>query len=199
MNRFAVSLALLCWLPVGVAAQAIRCTDPASGAVLYTDQPCKGGALVVPKRSADELREDAANAALARERAERREEAALQRQQLRLEHERQAEAARPAPASTPADSETCRSARAEASFRAGSRTASEEEIRTARANAALACGQPPPAEIVVVPAPAPHWRPVHRPGAAHPVRPPPRPQPQPQYAPGTEPLPMLARPPSASR
>ena len=36
---------------------------------------------------------------------------------------------------------------AEAAFRAGSFSASEEEIRTARHNAALACGQQPPAEL----------------------------------------------------
>ncbi|MFT4196078.1 hypothetical protein, partial [Ottowia sp.] len=50
----------------------------------------------------------------------------------------------------PAESEACRAARAEASFRAASFAASAEEIRTARYNAALACGQPPPADVVVV-------------------------------------------------
>ena len=43
-----VLTALLLALPLAAGAQAIRCTDPATGKVLYTDQPCKNGALVVP-------------------------------------------------------------------------------------------------------------------------------------------------------
>ncbi len=181
-------LAVFCGLPALAGAQAVRCQDPATGRVLYTDQPCPGGELVVPKRSAAELQQEAAQAAQAREAAERREALAVQREQLRLESTRQADAAVRAPA-VPAESDACRAARAEASFRAASRTASEEEIRTARANAALACGQPPPAEIVVVPPPPPHWRPPPRPRREPwPERPhPPAP---PRYAPGTEPLPM---------
>ena len=186
MNRFALFVAL-CLLPVLAGAQAVRCKDPASGRILYTDQPCPGGELVVPRRSEAELAQDAASAAQAREAAERREALTVQREQLRLEGARQAEAARVPP--SPAESDGCRAARAEASFRAASRTASEEEIRTARANAALACGQPPPAEIVVVPPPPPHWRPPPRPRREPwPERP--RPPAPPRYAPGTEPLPM---------
>ena len=186
MNRFALFVAL-CLLPVLAGAQAVRCKDPASGRILYTDQPCPGGELVVPRRSEAELAQDAASAAQAREAAERREALTVQREQLRLEGARQAEAARVPP--SPAESDGCRAARAEASFRAASRTASEEEIRTARYNAALACGQPAPAEIVVVPPPpAPHWRPPPRP-RREPWEPP-RPPPSPRYAPGTEPLPM---------
>ena len=139
MNRFALFVAL-CLLPALAGAQAVRCKDPASGRILYTDQPCPGGELVVPRRSEAELAQDAASAAQAREAAERREALTVQREQLRLEGARQAEAARVPP--SPAESDGCRAARAEASFRAASRTASEEEIRTARANAALACGQP---------------------------------------------------------
>lgn len=188
MNRL-VLLALLALLPAVAGAQAIRCKDPATGQVLYTDQPCKGGELVVPKRSEAEIQQDAANAAAARERerdrAERREERALQREQLRA----QQASARPPAAST--DTEACRAARAEASFRAGSFSASAEEIRTARYNAALACGQPPPADVVVVPPYVPAY-PVRRPpprlddprwpqgpgaGFGAPVRPAPRPAP----------------------
>ena len=164
MNRSTVfALALL--LPTLAAAQAIRCTDPATGKVLYTDQPCKGGTLVVPKRTEAEQRADEEAAALAQDRAERRaqqaQEQALQREQLR-QQTLAAEAARAAAAS-PADSAACRRAQQEASFRAASFSATEEEIRTARYNAALACGQQPPAEIVVV-------QPVQR---AWPLRPPP--------------------------
>lgn len=168
MNRSTV-LALALLLPTLAAAQAIRCTDPATGKVLYTDQPCKGGTLVVPKRTEAEQRADEEAAALAQERAERRaqqaQEQALQREQLR-QQALAAEATRAAAAS-PADSVACRQAQQEASFRAASFSATEEEIRTARYNAALACGQQPPAEIVVV-------QPVQR---AWPLRPPPPPRP----------------------
>jgi hypothetical protein len=99
MNRFALFVAL-CLLPVLAGAQAVRCKDPASGRILYTDQPCPGGELVVPRRSEAELAQDAASAAQAREAAERREALTVQREQLRLEGARQAEAARvpPSPA-----------------------------------------------------------------------------------------------------
>ena len=63
-----VLTALLLALPLAAGAQAIRCTDPATGKVLYTDQPCKNGALVVPKRTEEELRQDAQAAQEARER-----------------------------------------------------------------------------------------------------------------------------------
>ena len=49
MNRLAL-VALFALLPAVAGAQAIRCKDPATGKILYTDQPCKGGELVVPQR-----------------------------------------------------------------------------------------------------------------------------------------------------
>ena len=185
MNRLAL-VALFALLPAVAGAQAIRCKDPATGKILYTDQPCKGGATVVPKPTDEQLRQDAERAQQARERAVQQREDAVLRQQQQLDADRTAEALRPRPV-PPAESEACRRARQEASFRAASVTASEEQIRTARANAALACGQPAPAEVVVLPPPLPRWRPP-RPWND----PPPRPQrpPPPQYAPGTEPLPM---------
>ena len=42
MNR-TVLLAALLSLPLLASAQAIRCTDPATGKTLYTDQPCPRG------------------------------------------------------------------------------------------------------------------------------------------------------------
>ena len=200
MTRFALALLLL-GLPAWAGAQAFRCPDPAGGGVLYTDQPCAGGEAVVPARTPEQVQQDAQRADAARERALQQREQALQREQQRLEDARAAEAARP-PA-TPAESAECRAARAEASFRAASVTATEEQIRTARANAALACGQPAPPEIVVVP-PVPRWgtdvwppygspaRPHVRPAQRPPTGPRLHPQtpPTPQYAPGTEPLPM---------
>ena len=208
MNRLAL-VALFALLPAVAGAQAIRCKDPATGKILYTDQPCKGGELVVPQRSEADIARDAANAAAARERehdraVQQREERALQREQLRAQ-----QAALPPPA-PPAETEACRAARAEAAFRAGSFSASAEEIRTARYNAALACGQQPPADIVVVQpyAPvAPYPRPPHRyPRPGHGEYSPgwgggpfgmPRPTPRPRYEPGTEPIPAQVRPPSA--
>lgn len=203
MTRFALALLLL-GLPVWAGAQAFKCPDPMSGGVLYTDQPCAGGEAVVPARTPEQVQQDAQRAEAARERTLQQREQALQREQQRLDEARAAaEAARP-PA-TLAESAECRAARAEASFRAASVTATEEQIRTARANAALACGQPAPPEIVVAP-PAPRWgwntdvwpphhvpaRPHVRPPQRPPIPPRPHPQtpPQPQYAPGTEPLPM---------
>ena len=65
MNRLAL-VALFALLPAVAGAQAIRCKDPATGKILYTDQPCKGGELVVPQRSEADIARDAANAAASR-------------------------------------------------------------------------------------------------------------------------------------
>ena len=185
MARVLTLLALA--VPLLAGAQAYKCVDPASGRTLYTDQPCKGGATVVPTPTEEQLRQDAERAQEARERAVQQREDAVLRQQQQLDAARTAEARRLRPV-PPAESDACRRAREEASFRAASVTAREEQIRTARANAALACGQPAPAEVVVLPPPVPRWRPPPRPwnlAPPQPQRPPP-----PQYAPGTEPLPM---------
>lgn len=184
-----VSMLLVLWLPLTALAQAYRCPDPASGRILYTDQPCAGGATVVPKPTPEQLQEQAQRDDAARERARLERELAVEREARRQEEARAAEALRPPPP-PPSESQACRAAREEASFRAASVTATEEQIRTARANAALACGQPAPPEIVVVP-PRPRWQGPRHPFHERPVRPPrPIPDRQPQYAPGTEPLPM---------
>lgn len=174
MNRPLILLLAL-GLPLGAWAQAFKCPDAAGGRVLYTDQPCPGGETVVPARTPEQVAEDAWRAEVARERALQRREEALERERLQLEEERRAQALRPPP--SPADSQACREAREEARFRAASVTASEEQIRTARANAALACGQPAPPEIVVVrPPPVARWWPQrpyqHPPGQPPFVRPP---------------------------
>ena len=88
MNRIAFSLAALALaLPLAAQAQAFRCTD-ASGGVLYTDQPCAGGDLVVPALTEEELeqRRQADEEAQARRAAERQQE--LEAERLRLERER---------------------------------------------------------------------------------------------------------------
>lgn len=185
-GALATLVALALGLPLAAAAQAYKCVDAASGRTLYTDQPCKGGATVVPRPTDEQLQRDAERAQQARERGLQEREQAVQREQDRLDAARAAEAQRPPPV-PPSESAACRAAREEASFRAASVTASEEQIRTARANAALACGQPAPPEIVV--APPPRWRPHPWPDRPPSVRPRPVAS-QPSYAPGTEPLPM---------
>ncbi|CAM5793191.1 DUF4124 domain-containing protein [Ottowia pentelensis] len=201
LQRALVALALCA--PLAAGAQAYRCVDAASGRTLYTDQPCKGGATVVPKPTEEQLQRDAERAQEARERSLQQREQTVQREQDRLDAARSAEAQRPPPAAAPSESQACRAAREEASFRAASVTATEEQIRTARANAALACGQPAPPEIVV--APPPRWRPHvyprpdRYPGYSGPAPWPRAVDSQPSYAPGTEPLPMTTRPPSATR
>ena len=210
MIRTALLAALLA-LPALTSAQAIKCRDPASGKTLYTDQPCKGGELVVPARTPDEVRRDAEAAAEARDQADRREQRALERERQQLQATQTAQSRSRAERS-PADSEGCRNARAEASFRAASFSASPEEIRTARYNAALACGQQPPSDVVVVQPDYPVGRPRPPYGFDDPRRPhggwtsgggfgmpvqntPSRPRPDPR----DEAVPVLVKPPSASQ
>ncbi|MFV0681425.1 hypothetical protein [Ottowia sp.] len=162
MIRPLLLTAVLC-MPLLANAQAIKCLDPKTGKTLYTDQPCKGGELVVPARTPDDVQRDADAAALAREDADRREQLALERARQQLQADQNAVALEYARAGqSQAESQACRAARAEASFRAASFAASEEEIRTARYNAALACGQQPPADIVVVQPSYPTYYPSHR-------------------------------------
>lgn len=150
MTRFLLLTAAWLATPLLADAQAFRCPNPATGQVVYTDQPCQGGTLVAPRRSEQELRQDAQAATQAREREAERQAQALAQEQQRLQAA-QAEAAwRAAQATRPAETDDCRAARAEADFRARSFSATPEQIRTARHNAALACGQPPPSEVIVV-------------------------------------------------
>ena len=148
MKPSLLTAALLLAVPLMASAQAIRCTDPSTGKVLYTDQPCKNGQVVVPKRTEEEMRQDALAAQDARERRAEQQEQAQRREAQNREAARLEAAARP-PLSA-AETTDCRAARAEADFRARSNTATAEQIRTARYNAALACGQQPPSDVVVV-------------------------------------------------
>lgn len=196
------------WPGVG-QAQAFRCTD-ATGALTYTDQPCRGGALVVAPPSAEEQAAEAERAAEAQVRLQALRATSQELEQARLARE-QAQAALRATL-PPAESSACRAARDAAAATAQKTTATFEEQRTARANAALACGQAPPEEPVVVwggggrgprglwpigpgypgvggatglqRPPWPHWR---RPGDARPL------PPRWQYRPAS------AQPPAANR
>lgn len=148
-------------LPLWASGQVFRCADPASGKTLYTDQPCAGGQAVVPAQSPEEARAEADRAEAVRAESLAREELALRRERERLELEQARASARPQP---PSETAACSEARKEAAFRAGTVGATEEQIRTARANAALACGQPAPDEALVVQPPvAPYYRPHRRP------------------------------------
>lgn len=210
-----VAIALLLTLPALVSAQAIRCKDPATGRTVYTDQPCHGGELVVPARTPAEREADDLAAEQARSRAAERQLQAQDEQRLRQEAARQEVANRAANAAAVPPSQTpqCQRAMADADFRARSNSSTPEQIRTARYNAALACGQQPPADVVVVqPEPWGTFPPGHRPphghpggwgpGSAYPPPPvePPRPRP-PSYGGGTldnRPIPVApARPPAA--
>jgi|GEM_PF-1069683 len=152
MIRIAAFIVALALLPPPASAQAIKCRDPASGKTIYTDKPCDGGELVVPARTEEEIRRDAEIAAQAREDAIRREMIELERERLRSQETQAALSAQGAARGQQVliESQACSDARAEASFRAASFGATEEQIRTARYNAALACGQQPPADIVLV-------------------------------------------------
>lgn len=153
-------LLLLCALPWAVQAQAFKCTD-ARGNTTYTDQPCQGGAVVVPQATPEELAADAERAAEAAARAQARDQTNQEWESARLAREQvQAEARR---AASPAESGTCQTARDAMNQVAQSATASAEEQRAARVNAALACGQPAPEEPVVVwggPRYVRPWRPL---------------------------------------
>ncbi len=202
-------IALLFGLPLLASAQAIRCKDPATGRTVYTDQPCKGGEVVVPARTEAERAADELAAEQARARAADRQQQMQFEQRMRLENARQEAAA--AAAVPPSQTPQCQRAMADADFQARSNTASSEQIRTARYNAALACGQQPPGDVVVVqPEPwgvvRPHRPPHGYPGGWGPSGgyPPPvepqRPRP-PTYGGGTldnRPIPVApARPPAA--
>ncbi len=79
-GALATLVALALGLPLAAAAQAYKCVDAASGRTLYTDQPCKGGATVVPRPTDEQLRLDAERAQQARERGLQEREQAVQRE-----------------------------------------------------------------------------------------------------------------------
>lgn len=147
MLRIVLLLVLLGALPGAAQAQAFRCTD-ASGAPTYTDQPCPGGALVVPAPSAAQQAAEAERAADAQARLQALRATSQQMEQARLAREETQAAVRAAV--PPAESSACRAARDAATAASASTSTTLEERRTARANAALACGQAPPEEPTVV-------------------------------------------------
>lgn len=148
MTRYFL-LALLGLLSCAAQAQAFRCSDGA-GRTVYTDKPCVGGAMVVAPPSKAELAQQAGRAAELQQRTE-----ALRVVNQELERERLAresavaDAGRQHAPALPAEALECRAARDEAMQWAQDGRTPLEVPRTARANAALACGQAPAEEPVL--------------------------------------------------
>lgn len=88
----ALSAASLVLAATGAQAQVVRCTDPATGKVTYTDGACQSGA------SAREVEARKSAADIQRERAEAAQALELKQQRLQAEAAAQAQAARNAPA-----------------------------------------------------------------------------------------------------
>ncbi|WP_226858574.1 DUF4124 domain-containing protein [Diaphorobacter aerolatus] len=112
----------LCMLAAGFAspasAQVIRCTDPATGKVSYTDGKCASGTSaqeIEARKSPDEIKAEREQAALARDRMrERQQQDAKQRQQSAVEQRREQEGrnqTQQAASNNPADSQACAQAR----------------------------------------------------------------------------------------
>ena len=97
-------------------AQVLRCTDPATGKVTYTDGRCGSGAAtreVEPRKTDEEIRQEREQAAQALERRQERLQAEAEQQRLqdaRDARERRAQPRHDA-APDPSQSAACRSAR----------------------------------------------------------------------------------------
>lgn len=162
MQRFII-FAVLTLAAFAAQSQVIKCTDPRTGRVTFSDSPCEvgqKGVEVLPRRTPEEIeqdrqRADEANARRAREQAEDRQRAADQAAATA--------AAMPPPSPQPtsqANSNACVQAQRELDMVAGS-TTGNEEYRRNRINAATvrvnaACGLQtemiqPPSTVVVPP------------------------------------------------
>lgn len=167
MQRFVI-FAVLALAAFAAQSQVIKCTDPRTGRVTFSDSPCasgQSGVEVAPRRTpeeiqADQERADQANERKSRQQAEDRQRAA----ELTA-----AAPAAPAPQpqqSNPANSNACRQAQRDLETIASSITGSEEHRRnrinaaTVRVNAS--CGMQtemiqPPSQVLVAP---PRYRPI---------------------------------------
>lgn len=104
-----LALAWAAWLPSPASAQVLRCLDPATGQMTYTDGSCpkgQGVTEIAPARSAQELAQDQERAQAARER--------WQAEQLR-QKQAAAQTAPALPTPTPAErrSQACQAAQQE--------------------------------------------------------------------------------------
>ena len=181
MQRIAI-FAVLTLAALTAHGQIIKCTDPRTGRVTFSDSPCatgQSGVEVAPRLTPEEIQADRERANAANERRDR--ERAEERQ-------RAADLAAATPAATApqwqqpnlANTNECRQAQRDLETIASSITGSEE-LRRNRINAATvrvnaACGMQtemiqPPSQVVVAP-------PRHRPIAPPFVQPIPQPIPQ---------------------
>ena len=160
MQRFII-FAVLTLAAFAAHSQVIKCTDPRTGRVTFSDSPCEvgqKGVEVLPRRTPEEIaqdrqRADEANERKARQQAEDRQRAADQAAAAA------AAPTAPSPQTSLANSNACVQAQRDLDMVAGSSTGNEEYRRnrinaaTVRVNAA--CGlqtemiQPP--STVVVP------------------------------------------------
>ncbi len=105
----ALAIAACCALPA--AAQVMRCTDPATGKVTYTDGDCRHGEAareVEARKSPQEIEQEREQAAEALERKHERQQIEARQRREAQQAER---AARPAAGSDPAQSMECQRAR----------------------------------------------------------------------------------------
>jgi hypothetical protein len=105
----ALAIAACCALPA--AAQVMRCTDPATGKVTYTDGDCRHGEAareVEARKSPQEIEQEREQAAEALERKHERQQIEARQRREAQQAER---AARPAAGSDPALSMECQRAR----------------------------------------------------------------------------------------
>ncbi|MBS0293556.1 MAG: DUF4124 domain-containing protein [Proteobacteria bacterium] len=108
----ALAVAIFCSVPA--AAQVVRCTDPATGKITYTDGDCRRGEAareVEARKSPQEIAQEREQAAEALQRKQERLQ--LEDRQRREEQlaERAARAAQPSAAYDPAQSPQCQRAR----------------------------------------------------------------------------------------
>ncbi|MBF5007659.1 DUF4124 domain-containing protein [Diaphorobacter caeni] len=190
------ALPLLC--AMAVQAQVIRCTDPVTGKVSYTDGKCASGNSaqeIEARKSPDEIRAEREQAAQARERVQERQQQDAKRRQNNAELQRSEQESRDrsqsAASNNPANSQACAQARrnleeVQASMGQGMYDESAR-LSEAQRNAERACLTPDEwvrtqRDAQYAPAPGNGYYQTYpyvvRP--PHVVRPPVRPQPEPK-------------------
>lgn len=110
------SCALIALWPLASPAQVVRCTDVATGKVTYTNGDCAPGAAVrevEARKTAEQIRQERAQAAeaLADQRERERQESLEQRERRAAEQRTAAASARTPVAADPAQSAECHQAR----------------------------------------------------------------------------------------
>lgn len=113
-RSMALALLIATCCPLPTAAQVIRCTDPATGKVTYTDADCRRGEAareVEARKSPQEITQEREQAAEALERKHERQQMEARQRRDAQQAERAARAGQPAAGSDPAYSLECQRAR----------------------------------------------------------------------------------------